>query len=309
MDRNRVGIVAGLAAYVLWGLLTIYWKELSGLNAFGLIGQRIFWAVLFLGLVLAITRRAGELRSVFAARDRRLLLRVGVASLLLAVNWTTYVWAVTHDNVIETALGYFLAPLGLVGLGVFVLREHLRRAQVVALAIAGVAVVVLAAGYGRVPWFALALAVTWSGYGLLKKTVPLGPLSSLTLEALLLLPLALVAIGATEAAGDGIFAHADTLQFVLVPLAGAVTAVPLLLFAAAAHRVPLSTLGPLQYAVPVINFALGVGLYDEAMPGWRLAGFALVWVALVVFTVDGLRATRLPRGEPHPELEPVPLEG
>ena len=309
MDRNRVGIFAGLAAYVLWGFLTIYWKELSGLNAFGLIGQRILWAVLFLGLVLLVTRRAGELRTVFATRDRRLLLRVGVASVLLAVNWTTYVWAVTHDNVIETALGYFLAPLGLVALGVFVLREHLRRAQVVALGIASIAVVVLAAGYGRVPWFALTLAVTWSGYGLLKKTVPLGPLSSLTLEALLLLPLALVTIAATEAAGDGIFAHADTLQFVLVPLAGAVTAVPLLLFAAAAHRVPLSTLGPLQYAVPVINFALGVGIYDEAMPGWRLAGFALVWVALVVFTVDGLRATRAPRSEPHPELEPVPLEG
>lgn len=309
MDRNRVGIIAGLAAYVLWGLLTIYWKELSGLNAFGLIGQRICWAVLFLGLVLAITRRGAEVRAVFAGRDRRLLLRIGVASVLLAANWTTYVWAVTHDNVIETALGYFLAPLGLVALGVFVLREHLRRAQVVALSIAGVAVVVLAAGYGRVPWFALTLAVTWSGYGLLKKTVPLGPLSSLTLEALLLLPLALVAIGATEAAGDGIFSHADTLQFALVPLAGAVTAVPLLLFAAAAHRVPLSTLGPLQYAVPVINFALGVGIYDEAMPGWRLAGFALVWVALVVFTVDGLRATRAPRTEPHPELEPVPLEG
>lgn len=309
MDRNRVGIIAGLAAYVLWGLLTIYWKELSGLNAFGLIGQRILWAVLFLGLVLAITRRAGEVRAVFAGRDYRLLLRIGVASVLLAANWTTYVWAVTHDNVIETALGYFLAPLGLVALGVFVLREHLRRAQVVALSIAGVAVVVLAAGYGRVPWFALTLAVTWSGYGLLKKTVPLGPLSSLTLESLLLLPLALVAIGATEAAGEGVFANADTLQFVLIPLAGAVTAVPLLLFAAAAQRVPLSTLGPLQYAVPVINFVLGVGLYDEAMPGWRLAGFALVWVALVLFTVDGLRATRAPRTEPHPELEPVPLEG
>ena len=299
----------GLAAYVLWGLLTIYWKALSGLNAFGLIGQRVLWAVLFLGVVLVVTRRSQELRGVWNRRDRRLIGRVAFASLLLAANWTTYVWSVTHDNVVETALGYFMAPLGLVALGVIVLREHLRSAQVVALTIAAGALVVLTTEYGRVPWFALTLAVTWSGYGLLKKTVPLGPLSSLTLEAVLLLPLALVAFGATEAAGDGIFAHADTLQLVLVPLAGAVTAVPLLLFAAAAQRVPLSTLGPLQYAVPVINFALGVGIYDESMPAWRLVGFALVWVALVVFTIDGFRVSRPGHAAAHLELEAIPLEG
>jgi len=307
VDRTRLGVVYGLGAYVLWGFLTIYWKELSGLNAFGLIGQRIIWAVIFLGAILAVTRRTAELRTV---RHRpKLLLTTACAALLLTANWTTYVWCVTHDNVVETALGYFMAPLGIVAIGVVVLHEHLRRAQVAALTLVGVAIVVLTAGYGRVPWFALILAVTWSGYGLIKKLVPLGPLSSLTLETLLLLPVALILVGATEAAGDGVFANATTLQLVLVPLAGAVTAIPLLLFAAAAHRVPLTTLGPLQYAVPVINFVLGVAVYDEAMPTWRLAGFSLVWVALAVFTFDGLRAARRGTPLPSPELEPVPLDG
>lgn len=305
MVRDRLGIVAGLAAYVLWGLLTVYWKELSGLNAFGLIGQRIIWSVALLLVIVVLARRAGELRPVL--RDRRLLGHNVAAALLLAVNWTTYVWCVTHDNVVETALGYFLAPLGLVAIGVVVLHEHLRRAQQLALALASVAVVVLTAGYGRVPWFALVLAVTWSGYGLLKRTVPLGPLTSLTAETLVLLPAAIGLVVLTSAAGEGVLEHATTLQLVLVPLAGVVTTVPLLLFAYAAPRVPFTTLGPLQYAVPVINFLLGVAVYEEAMPGWRLAGFALVWVALVVFTVDGLRAART--GAPEPELEPVPLDG
>lgn len=307
MDRTRLGVLYGLGAYVLWGFLAIYWKELSGLNAFGLIGQRIVWSVLFLGAILAITRHTAELRTV--PGRPKLVGAVALAAVLLAANWTTYVWCVTHDNIVETALGYFMAPLGIVAIGVIALHEHLRRAQIVALVIAGAAIIVLTAGYGRVPWFALILAVTWSGYGLLKKLVPLGPLSSLTLETLLLLPVALLVVGATEAAGNGVLANATATQLVLVPLAGAVTAVPLLLFAAAAHRVPLTTLGPLQYVVPVINFVLGVLVYDEAMPGWRLAGFALVWVALAVFTADGIRATSAGRPLPSPELEPVPLDG
>ena len=303
----RLGVLYGLGAYVLWGFLTIYWHELSGLSAFGLIGQRIVWSVLFLGIILAITRHTAELRTV--RHHPKLIASAAVAALLLTVNWTTYVWCVTHNNVVETALGYFMAPLGTVAIGVIVLHERLRRTQVVALALVAVAIVVLTAGYGRVPWFALLLAVSWSCYGLLKKRVPLGPLSSLTLETLLLLPLALVLVGATKAAGDGVFANASTLQLVLVPLTGVVTAVPLLLFAGAAHRVPLTVLGPLQYAVPVINFVLGVAVYDEAMPGWRLAGFALVWVALAIFTIDGIRASRTGTPLPSPELEAVPLDG
>lgn len=309
MDRTRLGVVYGLGAYVLWGFLTIYWKELEGLNAFGLIGQRIIWSVVFLGVILAFTRRTSAVELQTVRHRPRLILSAGIAAVLLTANWTTYVWCVTHDNVVETALGYFMAPIGIVAIGVVLFHERLRRTQVVALAMVGMAIIVLTVGYGRVPWFALLLAVTWSGYGLMKKRVPLGPLASLSLETLLLLPIALLVVGATEASGNGVFANATTLQVVLIPLAGVVTAVPLLLFAAAAHRVPLTTLGPLQYAVPIINFVLGVAVYDEAMPAWRLAGFTLVWIALAVFTIDGLRAARAGRPLPSPELEPVPLDG
>jgi chloramphenicol-sensitive protein RarD len=300
-------VAYGLGAYVLWGLLTVYWHELTGLDAFGLIGYRVVLAALFLGAVLAVTRHAAELRAALRRRD--LVVRAGLAAVLIAVNWTSYVWAVTHGDVVETALGYFIAPLGTVAIGVFVLRERLRPAQRVAIALAVAAVVVLAAGYGRVPWLALAIAVSWSTYGLLKKTVPLGPRASLMLELVVALPAAIVVIVATHAAGNGVVEYASTTQLVLLPFAGVVTAVPLLLFAAAAHRVPLTTLGPLQYTVPAINFLLGVALYDEAMPPWRLAGFALVWVALAVFTVDGVRASQAGQPLPSPELEPVPLEG
>ncbi len=307
MDRHRAGIGYGLTAYVLWGLSTLYWHEMTGLDAFGLIGHRVVWAILVLGTVLLVTHHTAEIRA--ALRNRALLWRAALAALMIAANWTAYVWAVTHDNVVETALGYFIAPLGTVALGVFVLREHLRNAQRVAIALASAAVLVLAAGYGEVPWLALVIAVSWSSYNLLKKTVTLGPRSSLLLELAMLLPAALVVVAATNIAGHEVVTEASTLQLVLVPLSGVVTVVPLLLFAAAAHRVPLTTLGPLQYTVPAMNFVLGVVLYDEAMPAWRLAGFLLVWVALAVFTVDGIRASRAGRPLPSPELEAVPLEG
>lgn len=296
MGDRSAGVAAGLAAYVLWGLLTVYWKELSGLDAFGLIGQRILWALLVLVPVLALRGGLGALGRLRA--EPRLVGRTAVAALLLATNWTTYVWAVTHDNVVETALGYFIAPLGTVALGVVVLRERLRPPQIVALALAATAVGVLTLGYGRLPVFALILGVTWSLYGLLKKVVPLSAVQSLTAETLVLAPVAIVLVVLTAPGGDGLVATATPLQLVLVPLSGLVTTVPLLLFAYAAQRVPLTTLGPLQYAVPTINFLLGVLVYDEALPPWRLAGFVLVWVALVVLTVDAVRSARWLRRVP-----------
>jgi chloramphenicol-sensitive protein RarD len=290
VDETRRGIAYGLSAYVLWGLLTIYWKQLSGLSAFELIGQRILWSAAVLALVLTVSRNWRWIRGV--VRQPALLARITVAALLLAANWISYVWCVTHDNVIETALGYFIAPLVTVLIGVTVLGERMRRPQMAALALAGLAVVVLTVDYGRVPWFALVLAGTWAGYGLLKRLVPLAAVQGLAAETFVLLPIAVLLVLAGEAAGDGLVSQATTTQLVLVALSGVVTTVPLLMFAAAAKRVPFTTLGPLQYAVPTINFLLGVLVYDEPMTAWRLAGFALVWFALAMVTVDGLRAAR-----------------
>jgi chloramphenicol-sensitive protein RarD len=290
MHFDRRGAAAGLAAYVLWGLLTVYWHELEGLSAFGLIGQRIVWSTLVLGAVIVVTRRAGELRAAWRAPG--VPMRVIAAALLLSANWTTYVWAVTHDNVVETALGYFIAPLGTVAIGVVLFDERLRRAQSVALAIAAAAVVVLTLDYGHVPAFALTLGLTWGVYGLSKRTVPLHPIESLTAETVVLLPVALVIVAVVESSGSAIRHAASGSQLVLVALTGVVTVVPLLLFAHAAPRVPFTILGPLQYAVPSINFVLGVALYGEAMPAARVSGFALVWLALAIFTVDSVRAAR-----------------
>jgi chloramphenicol-sensitive protein RarD len=303
VDDTRRGIAYGLSAFVLWGFLTVYWKQLSGLSAFELIGQRILWSAAVLTLILSVSRNWRWIGGV--VRQPALLARIAAAAMLLATNWISYVWCVTHDNVIETALGYFIAPLGTVLIGVTVLGERMRRPQLVALALAGLAVVVLTVDYGRVPWFALVLGATWAVYGLLKRLVPLSAVQGLASETFVLLPVAVLLVLAGEAAGDGLVGQASTLQLVLVALSGVVTTVPLLLFAAAAKRVPFTTLGPLQYAVPTINFVLGVLVYDEAMPAWRLMGFVLVWVALAMVTVDGLRAARDNRAVAGRTLTPV----
>ncbi len=280
----------GLGAYVLWGFLTVYWKQLEGLNPFELIGARIVSSFVLLAVVLGITHRW---RGVVAIRaDRALLARVALAAVLLTANWTTYVWAVVHDNVMETALGYFIAPLGTVLIGVFVLGERLRPAQRLALGLAALAVVELTVAYGHVPVLALIIAVSWSLYGLLKRQVPLQPLESLAGEtAVLLLPAVLVVV-IPIAAGGGVTQEASGFQLGLLVLSGLATTIPLLMFAWAAKRVPFTTLGPMQYAVPTINFALGTFVYHEDLDGARLLGFALVWIALAIFTADGLRASR-----------------
>lgn len=295
---ERTGIVAGLSAYLLWGFLTLYWKALHGLDPFELIGWRIICSAVLLVVLLSTTHRWGPL--IAALHRPRLVGRIALAAVLLTANWTCYVWAVVNDQVIETALGYFMAPIGTMLIGVFVLHERMRRAQVVAFALAVAAVGVLAFSYGRIPWIALTLATTWSVYGLLKRQVPLDPFQSLTGETLvILLPaIALVVWGFTS--DDGIAATATGGQTALVLLSGVVTTVPLLLFAFSAPRVPFTILGPMQYVVPTINFLLGWLAFDEALPPSRLLGFAMVWAGLVVMTVDTVRRTRAPRVEPLP---------
>ena len=306
MDDERRGFLTGNVAYILWGLLTLYWHELTGLDAFGLIAWRIVWSVVVLAALLTVARRWSEVRTLLVGRR---IIPTTVAAIALATNWTTYVWCVTHGRVVETALGYFLAPIGLVLVGVVMFHERLRRAQNVALVLCGAAVVVLAAGYGSPPYFALLIAVSWTIYGVSKKRAALPPLEGLAAETLVLAPVAIVLLLVMQANGTPSVGGASTLQLVLVPLTGLVTTVPLLLFAYAARRVPLAMLGWLQYWVPTINLVLGVAVYDEAMPAARIAGFALVWIALALITVDGIRASRATPSAPPVETEPVPLEG
>jgi chloramphenicol-sensitive protein RarD len=294
----RSGVITGLVAYLVWGLLTLYWKLLKEFKAFELVGWRVMSAAVIMAITLTATRRWSHLRVVLT--DRRLLGRVTMAALLLTGNWCTYVWAVVHGNIIETALGYFMAPLGTVAVGVIAFGERVDRAQRVAIGFALVAVVVLVVSYGEVPWIALILATTWSAYGGLKKRVPLTPLESMSAETFVVLVPAIVT-ALLLAGGSGSIPNTATAgELILVLLTGVATVVPLMLFAWAAQRVPLTLLGPMQYIIPTINFLLGWLLYHEDLPLSRVAGFALVWIGLVVMTIDTVQRRARHGRSPEP---------
>ncbi|MGI9031270.1 MAG: EamA family transporter RarD [Ilumatobacteraceae bacterium] len=281
------GVRAAVVAYGLWGLLTIYWKALTGFDPFELIGYRIALASVVMAVIVTLRRRWSVLLAL--RHDRAVLARLTLAAMLLTANWTTYVWAIVNGRVIETALGYFFAPLLTMVLGVTVLGEPASRLQRLAIALSAAAVVVLTISYGRPPIVALILAVSWSLYGLLKRQVPLGAIDSLAGETLVLAVPAVAVVALTVGSADSVPATASAGDWVLVALTGAVTAAPLLLFAVAAQRVPFTLLGALQYLVPTINLVLGWAVYGEPMPADRLVGFVLVWAALVAVTVDRLR--------------------
>ena len=288
--EQRAGIIAGFSAYVVWGLLTIYWKQLRAFDAFELIGWRITASAIVMAVVLTYTKGWQRLRSLLA--DRAVLARVAAAALLLTVNWTSYVWAVVHEHVLETALGYFIAPLGTVMVGVLVLHEPLRVAQKVALALAAAAVVVLTFSYGRVPWLALAIAVSWTIYGYLKKHVPLTPIESMAAESFILVVPAMALAIALAGRTGSLPNSASGGELAYAALTGFATVGPLMLFAYAAQRVPLTIIGPMQYIVPSMNFLIGWLMYHEPLDTTKLLGFALVWVGLVIFTVDSIRRAR-----------------
>jgi len=291
VEQQRAGIVAGLAAYIMWGSLTLFWKQLHHFSAFELIGWRICSSVLVMVVVVTAMRRWRNVSLVL--RNRRLFIRVVLAALMLTINWTSYVWAVVHDHVLETALGYFISPLATSLLGVFVLKETLRAAQVVALGLAATAVVVLTVSYGQVPWIAIGLAVSWTAYGWLKKEVPLEPVDSMTAESLVLLVPAMITAFALSGRAGSIPHSASGKELTFAILTGLATVTPLLMFAFAAKRVPLTIIGPMMYIVPSINFLLGWLAFHEDMPPSRFLGFALVWVGLaILFGNSAHRMTR-----------------
>lgn len=288
------GLLLALAAYLLWGAFPFYFKALSAADPFEIIGHRLVWTFVFCGLGVVLWREWGHLRDVVA--NRKLFWGLTAAGVLVTVNWSIYVWGVLNDHIVDAALGYFINPLFTVTLAVFVLHERLRPAQWIAVGVGLAAVVVITVGYGQVPWVALSLAVSFGLYGLVKKQVGgrVSPLVGLTVETALLTPLALAFLVWLQATGASAFlSHGPGLTAGLA-LAGAVTAIPLLLFAAASSRIPLSMMGLIQYLTPVIQFSIGVWINHEVMPLARWIGFGLVWVALVLLTVDSLRAARRP---------------
>ena len=289
MTADRRGVLYGVACYLLWGLFPLYWPLLEPAGSIEILAHRIVWSLLVVAVILLATRSWSWVRPLL--RDRLTAARMALAAVLIAVNWAVYIWGVNNEHVVETSLGYFINPVVTVLIGVVVLHERLRRLQWAAIGLGAVAVLVLAVDYGRPPWIALTLAFSFGTYGLLKKQVGarVGAVQSLSVETAVLFVPALTYLLVLESRGDGQLGHSGLGPGLLLASAGVVTAVPLLFFASAARRVPLSTLGLLQYLAPVLQFLTGVLLYDEAMPASRLAGFALVWAALAVLTFDGLR--------------------
>jgi chloramphenicol-sensitive protein RarD len=287
----RAGVLFGIAAYGLWGLFPLYFKLLDPATPLEILAQRIVWTLVVVGGVLAARRRLGSMVSV--ARDRRTLRLLTIAAVLIAANWTTFIYATTSDRVIEAALGYFITPLVSVGFGLMVFGERLRPAQTVAVALGAVAVAVLTAYHGGFPWIALVLAASFGTYGLIKKLVGVGAPESLGIETLVLLVPALIFLAVLWADGSGTFGEGGG-HALLLAASGPITAIPLLLFAASVTRIPLSTVGLLQYLAPVLQFLIGWLIEGEVMPASRWAGFTLVWLALVVLSWDGVRAARRP---------------
>ncbi len=284
------GIWYALAAYLLWGFLPVYWKALQHVPAPELLGHRIVWSFICLAIALVLWRGWGRIRT--ALLNPKTLAWYIAAALLIGVNWLTYIWAVNAGFIVETSLGYFINPLLSVAMGVVFLRERLRRGQWFAIGLAAAGVLYLTFVHGSFPWIALTLAVTFSCYGLVKKIAPLGSFDGLTLETGILFLPALAWLFFTESAGNGAFPHAGTLTVILLIGAGPVTSVPLLLFTLAAQRIPLSVVGILQYIAPTIQFLLGVLVYHEPFSTTRLVGFGIVWLALIVYTVEGIAVYR-----------------
>ncbi len=298
MLESRRGLLFGLGAYGLWGAFPLYFPLLEPGGATEILAHRIVWSALVMALLVLALRRRAALRDIL--RNRRTTLLLVLAAATITSNWGTYIYGVNSERVVETSLGYFINPLVTVLMGVLILKERLRAAQWTALGIGFVAVAVLTWDYGRPPWIALVLAFSFGTYGLAKKTAGVGAIESLALETALIAPFALGFLAWLGSTGDAHFASEGVGHVLLLMSAGVVTAIPLLLFSGAATRLPMTSLGLLQYLAPVLQFALGITLLGEDMSTGRWLGFVLVWLALAVFTWERLafiRGTRMVSSE------------
>ena len=305
MTELRKGYLAGIAAYASWGFFPLYFALLKPAGPVEILAHRVIWSAVCVALLLTAVRSWRRIGTLL--RRGRTVGIITVAAVLIAVNWVTYIYGVNSARVVETALGYFITPLISVAFGLVIFGERLRPAQWLAIGIGAGAVAVLTIDYGRLPWIALSLAGSFALYGLMKKIVRTEAAPGLFVETLLVAVPAIVVLAMLHGDGEGTFGNEGAGHAVLLLGSGVATAVPLLLFAAAARRIPLSTVGLLQYLTPLMQLAIGVFVFDEPMPPARLAGFAIVWLALAVFTADMLRHARATSRRPAVEAVPAGL--
>jgi chloramphenicol-sensitive protein RarD len=289
LSKNKLGLLFGVSAYVLWGAFPLYWPLLEPASALEIVSHRAVWTLVFCTIVLAITR---SLKNTVATLKRpQVAAKLFLASILVSINWLVYIWSVNNGHVVEASLGYYINPLIMIAFGVILLKEKMRTMQWVAVGIAALGVAVLTIDYGRIPWIALALGISWGSYGLIKKQLGLGALEGLTIETLIVgLPYLLYLLYIGDR-GIGQFGQSVSITLLLIG-AGAVTAIPLLLFNGSTTRLPLTVIGLLQYITPTIMFSIGVWVRHEDMPHARWAGFLIIWVALSALAFDLVKSSR-----------------
>jgi chloramphenicol-sensitive protein RarD len=296
----KEGILYAFGAYLIWGLVPVYWKLIKHVPAIQLIGHRIAWSFILLAVILLITRKWPECCALIS--NRKIIRIYLAAAVLVFFNWFIYVWAVNAGHILQASLGYFINPLLSVLLGVLFLRERLRLFQWIAVGLATTGVLYLTITYGRLPWIALGLAFTFGFYGLVKKLAPLSSLNGLTLETGILFVPAVIFLVYLEVIHRGAFMHTGMVSDVLMAGAGFITTIPLLMFVSAARRIPLTIIGIMHYITPTCQFLLGVLVYKEAFSRTQAFGFGIVWIALIIFAVEGILAHRAAPEKSYPEL-------
>ncbi|CAB4340385.1 unannotated protein [freshwater metagenome] len=288
-SEKSLGLIFGLSAYILWGLFPLFWPLLKPASAYEIVAHRAVWTLLFCLVVLAFNKK---LRAMFGRlREPKILIGLTATSILISINWITYIWATNNGHVVEASLGYYINPLVMIAFGVILLKEKMRAGQWLAVAIATVGVIILTVDYGHLPWIAISLALSWGSYGVIKKVLGLGALEGLTIETLIsLLPYAIFLL-ILQNQGTGQFGQSIGITVLLLS-AGVVTAVPLLLFNGSTTRLPYTVIGLLQYITPTIQFAIGVWLRHEDMSLASWIGFFVIWIALITLGVDLVRSSR-----------------
>jgi chloramphenicol-sensitive protein RarD len=289
LSKNKLGLLFGVSAYSLWGAFPLYWPLLEPANPLEIVSHRAVWTLVFCFIVLAATK---ALKTTLVTLKRpTVAIKLFLTSLLISINWLVYIWATNNEHVVEASLGYYINPLIIIGFGVIFLKEKMRPLQWAAVSIATLGVLVLTFDYGRLPWIALALAVSWGSYGLIKKQLGLGALEGLAIETFISSFFYLAYLVYIGNQGTGQFGQSWGLTVLLIS-AGAVTAIPLLLFNGSTNRLPFTTIGLLQYITPTLQFSIGVWVLNEDMPTARWIGFLIIWAALVTLAIDLIRSSR-----------------
>jgi chloramphenicol-sensitive protein RarD len=289
LNKNKTGLLFGVSAYVLWGVFPLYWPLLEPASALEIVSHRAVWTLVFCVIILAITKSLKN--TLVTLRRPKVVATLFLTTILVSINWLIYIWATNNGHVVETSLGYYINPLAMITFGVIVLKEKMRKLQWLAISIATVGVLVLTIDYGRLPWIAFLIALSWGSYGIIKKQLGLGALDGLAIETLIAALPYLLYLLYLGNKGSGQFGHTTGLTLLLIS-AGAVTAIPLLLFNGATTRLPLTTIGLLQYITPTLTFCIGVWVRHEDMSAARWAGFVIIWVALSVLALDLLKSSR-----------------